>query len=99
MSKDSKKLIIIDSNSIIHRSFHALPPLKNKEGELLNAVYGFFSIFLKMVKDFEPDFIAACFDLPEPTFRHKKYEEYKSQRPAAPEKLYKQIPIVKNLLK
>jgi DNA polymerase-1 len=99
MNKKNKKLIVIDSNSIIHRSFHALPPLKNKEGKLLNAVYGFFSIFLKMIKDFEPDFIAACFDLPEPTFRHKKYEEYKAQRPAAPEKLYKQIPIVKNLLK
>ncbi len=99
MKKKKKRLIITDSNSIIHRSFYALPPLKNKEGKLVNAAYGFFSIFLKAIKDFEPNFIAACFDLPEPTFRHKKYKEYKSQRPPTPKKLYQQIPTVKKLLK
>jgi len=99
MKKDKKRLIITDSNSIIHRSFHALPPLKNKDGELVNAAYGFLAIFLKTIKDFEPDYIATCFDLPESTFRHKEYEEYKSQRPPTPKKLYQQIPVVKKLLK
>jgi len=98
MSKP-KKIIITDSNSIIHRAFHALPPLTTKNGELVNAVYGFFSAFLKAIQDFNPDFIATCFDVPLPTFRHKKFKEYKAQRPPTPKELYQQIPIVKKLLK
>ena len=94
-----KKIIITDSNSMIHRAFHALPPLTTKDGELVNAVYGFFSAFLRAIQDFNPDFIATCFDLPFPTFRHKKFKEYKSQRPPTPKELYQQIPIIKELLK
>ena len=99
MAKDKKQLIIIDSNSIIHRAYHALPPLTTKKGELVNAVYGFLLVFFKAVKDFQPDFIAACFDFPGPTFRHKKYKEYKAKRPPAPKELYQQIPKVKEVLK
>jgi DNA polymerase-1 len=95
---EKKKLIIIDSNSIIHRAYHALPPLTTKKGELVNAVYGFLLVFFKAIKDFQPDFVAACFDLPAPTFRHKKYKEYKAKRPPAPEELYQQIPKVKEIL-
>ena len=97
--KKTKKIIITDSNSIIHRAFHALPPLTTKDGELVNVVYGFFSAFLKAVQDFNPDFIATCFDLPFPTFRHKKFKEYKANRTPTPKELYQQIPIVKRLLK
>ena len=93
-----KKLIIIDSNSVIHRAFHALPPLTTKSGELVNAVYGFLLVFFKAIKEFQPDYIAACFDFPAPTFRHKKYKEYKAKRPKAPPGLYEQIPIVKEVL-
>ncbi len=93
-----KRLIIIDSNSIIHRAYHALPPLTTKKGELVNAVYGFLLVFLKVIKEFQPDFIAAAFDFPAPTFRHKKYKEYKAKRPPAPEELYQQIPKVKEVL-
>lgn len=93
-----KKIIITDSNSMIHRAFYALPSLTTQDGELVNAVYGFFSAFLKAIQDFNPDFIATCFDLPFPTFRHKKFKEYKSQRPPTPKELYQQIPIVKKLL-
>ncbi|MDO8436482.1 MAG: 5'-3' exonuclease H3TH domain-containing protein [bacterium] len=98
MPADSKKLLIIDSNSIIHRAFHALPPLTTKRGEMVSAVYGFLLVFLKAVKDFQPDYIAACFDVRGPTFRHKKYKEYKAKRPAAPKELYEQIPKVKEVL-
>jgi len=94
-----KRIIITDSNSIIHRAFHALPPLTTKDGELVSVVYGFFSAFLKAVQDFNPDFIATCFDLPSPTFRHKKFKEYKANRTPTPKELYQQIPIVKKLLK
>ena len=97
--KKTKKIIITDSNSIIHRAFHALPPLTTKDGELVSVVYGFFSAFLKAVQDFNPDFIATCFDLPFPTFRHKKFKEYKANRTPTPKELYQQIPIVKRLLK
>ena len=98
MSKEKKYLIVIDSNSLIHRAFHALPPLKRKNGEIVNAVYGFLLIFLKAIKDFKPSYIIATFDLPKPTFRHKKYKEYKGKRVKAPDELYSQIPMVKEFL-
>ena len=98
MVNEKKKLIIIDSNSIIHRVYHALPPLTTKKEELVNAVYGFLLVFFKAIREFQPDFIAATFDFPAPTFRHKKYKEYKAKRPPAPEELYQQIPKVKEVL-
>ena len=99
MNGKKKRLIIIDSNSLIHRAYHALPPLTTKKGELVNAIYGFMLVFLKALKEFQPDYIAACFDLPGPTFRHKKFKEYKAKRPPTPEELSQQIPKVKEILK
>jgi DNA polymerase-1 len=96
---EKKRLLLIDSNSIIHRAFHALPPLKKKDGEVVNAVYGFLLIFIKSVKDFRPDYIIAAFDVPFPTFRHKKFKGYKVKRVAAPDELYSQIPLVKEFLR
>jgi DNA polymerase-1 len=94
-----KGLLIIDSNSVIHRAYHALPPLTTKKGELVNAVYGFLLVFLKAIKEFQPLYVAACFDVKGPTFRHKKFKEYKAKRPKAPEELYLQIPKVKEILR
>ncbi len=99
MTEDKKCLIIIDSNAVIHRAYHALPPLTTKKGELINAIYGFLLVFLKAIKEFKPDFIAATFDFPAPTFRHQKYKLYKATREKAPEELYQQIPKVKEILK
>lgn len=96
---DKKRLIIIDSNAIIHRAFHALPPLATKKGEIVNAVYGFLLFFLKSLKEFKPDYIAAAFDVPGKTFRHQEYKEYKANRPKAPDELYEQIPKVKEILR
>ncbi len=93
-----KRLVVIDSNSLIHRAYHALPPLKTRKGELVNAVYGFCLIFLKVLKELEPDFVAATFDLPGPTFRHKEFKEYKAKRPRAPQELYQQFSKVKEVL-
>jgi DNA polymerase-1 len=95
---DRKKLILIDSNAIIHRAYHALPPLATKKGELVNAVYGYASVLLNVLNRFKPDYIAATFDLKEPTFRHKEFKEYKATRVAAPDDLYEQIPRVKELV-
>ena len=92
------RLIIIDANSIIHRAFYALPPLINKKKEPTGAVYGFLLAFFRAIKDFRPDFIAACFDVHAPTFRHKKFKQYKAKRPPAPKELYSQIPKIKEVL-
>lgn len=94
-----KKLILIDANALIHRAFHALPPLTSPKGIVTNAVFGFSSILIKMLKELKPDYIAAAFDLAGPTFRHEQFEEYKAHREKAPDELYNQIPIVKDILK
>lgn len=93
-----ERLVLIDSNALIHRSFHAVPPLRNKEGELVNAVYGFTSIFLKILSELKPKYILAAFDLPKPTFRHREYADYKAHRPKTPEDLRPQFNKVKKLL-
>jgi len=64
MVEKKKRLLIFDANSLVHRAFHALPPLSTPKGEMVNAVYGFFLVFFKVVKEFNPDYIAACFDKP-----------------------------------
>jgi DNA polymerase-1 len=99
MEENKKVLIIIDGNALIHRAYHALPPLTTKKGELVNAVYGFLLVFLKAIKEFSPEYIAATFDFPAPTFRHDKYKLYKANRVKAPDDLYNQIPKVKEILK
>ncbi|OGI25036.1 MAG: DNA polymerase I [Candidatus Moranbacteria bacterium RBG_13_45_13] len=93
-----KRLILIDSNAIIHRAYHALPPLTTKKGEIVNAVYGFTSVLLNVLARFKPDYIAATFDLKEPTFRHKEFKDYKATRVKAPDDLYEQIPRVKEIV-
>ncbi|MCK4355318.1 hypothetical protein KAW43_03190 [Candidatus Parcubacteria bacterium] len=91
-------LIIIDGNSVIHRAYHALPELTAKNKGLVNAVYGFLLVFFKAVKDFNPNYITVCFDTLPPTFRHKQFSEYKAKRKKAPQDLYDQIPMVKEIL-
>lgn len=96
---ERQRLLIIDANSLIHRAYHALPPLSTSKGEKIWAVYGFLLVFLKALKEFKPSFVVAAFDLPGPTFRHKEFKDYKSQRAKTPEDLYSQIPRVKEALK
>ncbi len=86
-----KQLLLIDANSIIHRSFHALPPFTTPDGKPSGAIYGIASILMKLWRDGRPDYAAALFDRPEPTFREKAYAEYKAQRPPAPDDLVAQI--------
>ena len=98
ISNHMKKLILIDSHALIHRAYHALPPLTTKSGELINAVFGFTSILIKTISNFKPDYIVAAFDAPGATFRHEEYKEYKATRIKAPDDLYAQIPRVKEIL-
>ncbi len=97
--ENKKKLILIDGNAIIHRAYHALPPLTTKKGEMVNAVYGFASTLLSVIEKFKPDYIAASFDLAAPTFRHKQYQQYKANRVKGPDELYAQIPHVKEVVR
>jgi len=100
VAKEEKPLLLLfDGNALVHRAFHALPPLtQHKTGELVNAVYGFASTLLKVFADFKPTHWAIAFDRPTPTFRHEMFEEYKAQRPATPEELKGQIKKVHRLV-
>lgn len=91
--------IILDANSIMHRSFHALPPLTTRSGELVNAVYGFSSILLTILMKEKPYYIAAAFDTAAPTFRHEVYKEYKAGRVKPPQEFYDQIPRIEEVLR
>ncbi|MEK7534529.1 MAG: 5'-3' exonuclease H3TH domain-containing protein [Patescibacteria group bacterium] len=94
-----KKLILIDGNAILHRAFHALPPLTGKNGEIVNAVYGFFSMFLKILEDLKPQYIIVCFDKKAPTFRQSLYVGYQAKRPKMADELVPQIAKVHEVLK
>src|SRR3990167_1782518 len=97
--KNTKKLIILDSNAIVHRLFHALPNLRTAKGELVNAAYGFTSILLKVLREFDPEYMAASFDVAGKTFRDEEFEGYKAKRQKAPDELYAQIPLIKEILR
>lgn len=86
-----RKLLLIDANSLIHRCFHALPPLTTPQGEPINAVYGLSSILFKILREHNPDFVAAAFDRPEPTFRDELFKGYKAHRPPTDDKLIPQL--------
>jgi DNA polymerase-1 len=85
------KLVLIDGNAILHRAYHALPPLTTKSGEPINAVYGFVSILLRIINDMKPTHLAVCFDRPEKTFRKEKYVKYQAQRPVMDDFLSSQV--------
>ncbi|MBI5037573.1 MAG: DNA polymerase I [Candidatus Kerfeldbacteria bacterium] len=91
--------LIIDANALLHRSFHALPPtLTTADGQMVNAVYGFTTVLLKVLKEFKPTHIAVAFDKAKKTFRHEQFTEYKAGRAETPDEFYSQIPIVKEML-
>ena len=89
----SKIFIIIDGNALIHRAYHALPPLTAKDGTMINAVYGFTSMLLKVLSDLKPDYMAVSFDVAGGTFRDDIYKDYKATRIKADQELYDQIPL------
>lgn len=93
-----KKLLLIDGNNLFHRAYHALPTLNSKDGENVNAVFGFSNMLIKAIDEVEPTFIACAFDTKAPTFRHVEFQAYKAQRTAPPPDLYPQLPKVKSVL-
>src|SRR5579883_146381 len=87
----TKLLLAVDGNALVHRAFHALPPLTSPKGELVNAVYGVASMIFKALAELRPHYLVACFDTAAPTFRHGSYEAYKATRTHAPEGLHEQF--------
>lgn len=86
-----KTLLLIDANGLIHRFFHALPPLTTPEKEPVGAIYGLSNVLLKIFKEQKPDFAAAAFDRPEMTFREQVFKEYKIHRPPTADELIIQL--------
>lgn len=96
MSKN--KILLLDSNSIMHRAYHALPNLKTTKGMYTGAIFGFLSILLRLIKEQNPTHIAAAFDLHGPTFRHEMYDGYKATRKPMDEELRQQVEPLKSLI-
>jgi DNA polymerase-1 len=91
MAKKNKKLVLLDVHAIIHRAYHALPDFATSKGEPTGALYGLSTMLLKIIGDLKPNYIAACYDLPKPTYRHEAYKEYKAGRAKADEELVSQL--------
>ena len=92
-----QKFILIDGNAIIHRAYHALPPLTTKNGIVVNAVYGFFAMLLKVLEE-EPSYVAVTFDRPAPSFRKSMYVGYQAQRPTGASDLGPQFGIIRDIV-
>lgn len=99
LTQEKKLLIAIDGNAILHRAWHALPPLSDRHGRVVNAVYGFLTLLFRTVKDLSPTHLIVTFDRPGKTFRHDAYAEYKATRIKQPDELYAQIPILEEVLR
>lgn len=91
MVKNSKTLVLLDAHAIIHRAFHALPEFLSSKGEPTGALYGLSSMLMKIITDLKPDYIVACYDLPQKTFRHEAYEGYKAGRAKTDDALVLQL--------
>jgi len=92
------KLVVIDGNAIMHRAYHAMPPLTTPEGEPIGAVHGFMNMLSRIIEDISPSHLAICFDRKEKTFRHEKYAKYQSHRPPTHEELSTQFEKIRKLL-
>lgn len=98
MKKTDETILLLDGNALLHRAWHAIPPLTRRDGTVVNAVYGFAMTIEKMIEQFEPTYMAVAWDLPGKTFRHEKFEAYKAQRKKKEQELYDQIPMIQDLL-
>lgn len=88
---EQKTLVILDAHAILHRAYHALPDFSSPSGEPTGALYGVTTMLLKIIEDFKPDYMVACYDLPEPTYRHDAFDGYKAKRVKTDEALVQQI--------
>ena len=97
--KNKKTLVLLDVHAILHRAYHALPEFESSKGEPTGALYGLCTMIIKLVKDLKPDYVVACYDLPEPTLRHEAYGEYKAGRKKTDDNLIQQLERSKDIFK
>jgi len=93
-----KKFILVDGQGLLYRAFYALPQLTTTCGQVVNAVYGFTMILIRLLEEEKPEYILITFDTPVPTFRHKEFKEYKAHRKKMPDELISQIPLIKEII-
>lgn len=98
MSNERKTILLLDGNALLHRAWHAIPPLTRKDGTVVNAVYGFAMVIEKMLEEIKPTSMVVAWDLPGKTFRHEVFAPYKAQRVKKEQELYDQIPMIQDLL-
>src|SRR3990167_5244959 len=91
LKSSPKRLVLIDAHAILHRAYHALPQFSNSRGEPTGGLYGLAAMLIKIITDLRPDYIAAAYDLPKPTFRHEAYKDYKAGRAKADDALISQM--------
>jgi DNA polymerase-1 len=96
--ESARKLVVIDGNAVMHRAYHALPPLTSPDGTIVNAVYGFLMMLFKVVSDLNPTHLAVCFDVGKPTFRQKEHPEYWANRPKADAEFISQMGVIHEVL-
>ncbi len=96
---NKKTLVLLDVHAILHRAYHALPEFESSKGEPTGALYGLCTMLIKLFKDLKPDYIVACYDLPEPTLRHEVYKEYKAGRAKIDDNLIAQLERSKDVFK
>ena len=94
---EAKRLVLFDAHAIVHRAYHALPEFSTKQGEPTGGLYGLSTMLLRAIAEFTPDYMAACYDLPGPTFRHKEYKAYKAGRAKADDELKQQLGRSRNI--
>lgn len=92
------ELLLVDGSALLHRAYHAFPKMTTGDGRMVNAVYGFASIFIAAMEQINPEYVVVAWDVPKPTFRHKKYIGYKANRPKTDQDLIDQIPMVYKML-
>ena len=90
-AKSTKRLVLFDAHAILHRAYHALPEFSNSKGQPTGALYGLAAMLIKIISDLKPDYMAAAYDLPKPTFRHEAYTDYKAGRAKADDALVAQM--------
>ena len=97
--KKRPKLVLVDGSNYLFRAFYAIRELSNSKGFPTNAIYGFTTMLMKLLRDQAPDYIAVAFDVKGPTFRHEAFADYKATRRAIPDTLIPQIPYVKEIVR
>ncbi len=94
-----KRIALIDGNSLINRAYYAMRnPMITREGIYTQGIFGFINMLDKIIKDYQPEYMAIAFDMKAPTFRHSQYDQYKAGRKRMPEELAMEIPILKDIL-